>query len=168
MQITRRTKKETILRLGKSCKRCGNCCRFTSAYVLKDDIKAIARKLGISESDFTGNYLDEKEIFHAKLSKLKTEQRGKYQSCIFYDDKKGCLIQAVKPFYCRISNCGKHGSEIQEWFSVNYIVNPCDPESLRQWNLHVKLAKTIPGAKPSDLMPDKEKLKQILEYEILS
>jgi len=51
---------------------------------------------------------------------------------------------------------------------LNYLVNKNDPESIRQYAAYLKSGgKTIPGGKLEELIPDKEKLKKILNFEQL-
>ncbi|MFH0977745.1 MAG: YkgJ family cysteine cluster protein [Candidatus Woesearchaeota archaeon] len=165
--LKKKTSKQAVLKLGKACKRCGNCCSYTSAYLQKDDINRISRKLRMTEQAFANKFVDNAEAFNTMVQKLKTRKGKYYGSCIMFDRDKGCLIHSVKPFYCRISTCAPIGKDIQEWFAVNYLVNVNDPESIRQWNFHVEFSGTIEGAKPIDLLPSKEKLDAILTYKIL-
>jgi hypothetical protein len=51
---------------------------------------------------------------------------------------------------------------------VNNVVDANDAESVRQYAQYIKSGgKTIPGAELGNLVPDKEKLRKILSYEIL-
>ena len=52
---------------------------------------------------------------------------------------------------------------------ANFAVNKDDAESVRQFAQYIKSGgKLIPGASSQELVPDKEKLKKILNYEILT
>ena len=86
---------------------------------------------------------------------------------VFFGDI-GCKIHKVKPLQCRIGNCGEHGEELSIWFMLNYLVNTKDPESIRQYNIYLQSGgKTIPGGNLEELIPDKEELKKILNFEQL-
>ena len=51
---------------------------------------------------------------------------------------------------------------------LNYFVNKNDPESIRQFAAYLKSGgKTLPGGRLEDFIPDKKKLKKILNYDIL-
>ncbi len=50
---------------------------------------------------------------------------------------------------------------------LNYLVNPDDPESIRQWKMFLTQNNPIPGGSLKELVHDEEKLKKILSYEIL-
>ncbi|MFH1510233.1 MAG: YkgJ family cysteine cluster protein [Candidatus Woesearchaeota archaeon] len=147
------------MKLGSECKRCGHCCTMGTGYVLKEEVGKLAEGLG--EGEFIKKYLDEVLRFNKRLFRLK----AKNGSCVFFD--KICTIQANKPLHCRISTCAGSGDEIQQWFFANHVVDPYDPTSLREWNLHVRLRGTIPGANPGELFPDKAKLRKILGYKII-
>lgn len=167
MEITKQTPLSKVLELGKECKRCGHCCSHGSGFVSKNEIKKLAKHFKIDEKTFTKKYLDKITLFNNEVFKIKTIKQGKpYGVCMLYD--KGCTIQKVKPLHCRIGNCNEHGEALSAWFTVNYLVNPKDPESIRQFNTYEKTGgKTIPGGKVKDLIKDQKKLKKILNYEVL-
>ena len=51
---------------------------------------------------------------------------------------------------------------------VNHVVDASDAESIRQYAHYIKTGgKIIPGAELENLVPDKERLKKMLNYEIL-
>lgn len=110
--------------------------------------------------------MEEKELFNKKLlrPRLKTKDKP-YGECIFFSNN-GCSIQKVKPLQCRVGNCNEYGEQLSIWFMLNYLVDKDDPESIRQYSAYLKSGgKTIPGGKLEDLVPDKNKLKRILEFE---
>ena len=166
--IKKSTSLKTILRLGKKCKQCGHCCSHGSGFILKDEIKKIAKKFKIEDKDFIRKYLKKTVVFNTPVYKFRTKKSDKpYGECIFLEENK-CRIQSVKPLHCRIGNCNEHGEELSAWFTVNYLVNKADPESIRQFNLYIKSGgKIIPGGKLQDLVSDKKILKKILNYQIL-
>jgi Fe-S-cluster containining protein len=168
MRISRSTRKKEMVRLGRECRGCGHCCRFGAGYVLLDEPKMIAKKLSMGEEEFIREHLDLVERFHTPVYKIKTARKGTgHGQCVFYSDKKGCTIQSAKPLHCKVSTCSRHGEAIQEWFALNYFVNRFDPQSLREWNTHVKLSGTIPGGRVAELLPDRQKVDKILRYKIL-
>ena len=142
-----------------------------SGSLVGDDAKNIAKLLGISEEELKKGFLEEIELFNKKLlkPKLMREKSKPYGKCIFYDDEKGCTIHDVKPMECKTSiSCKDYGEELSIWFMVNHAVDANDAESIRQYAQYIKSGgKVIPGASLKDLVPDKEKLRKILKYEIL-
>ena len=102
------------------------------------------------------------------ILRIRSEKTDKnYGPCIFLDERKGCLIHEVKPLECRIGSCEKHGQEISIWFMLNYLVNPKDPESIRQYAMYLKTQPTIPGGRLEEIIPDDKRLKRILSFDIL-
>jgi len=171
MQITRTTKLSGILELGKECKRCGHCCSFDSGFIAKNEIKSLAKHFKLKEIDFIKKYLREMKVFNNTVYKFKIKKKGSkpFGRCILYDKEKGCTIHDIKPMHCKIGNCNKHGENLSAWFTVNYLVNKDDPESIRQFSIYIKSGgKMIPGGELKDLIKDKEKLDDILNYKILN
>ena len=168
MQITRQAKLSDVLKLGQKCSQNNNCCRHGSGCLIGEDKKKISKFLGITEEKLIREYLDEKELFNTKVLKPKLKSKEKpYGECIFFDGK-GCSIHDVKPLQCRVGNCGENGEGLSIWFMLNYLVNKDDPESIRPYHTYLKSGgKAIKGGKLQELVPDKEKLKQILSFEIL-
>jgi len=166
--IQKNTPPSEILKLSQQCRQCGHCCSHGSGFLIGNDIKNIAEYLKITEKELKEKYLEEKELFNTKLlrPKLKTKDKP-YGKCVFLDDKK-CKIHQVKPLQCRVGNCNEHGEQLSQWFMLNYQINKDDPESIRQYASYLKSGgKTIPGGKLEELIPDKEKLKKILNFEQL-
>lgn len=50
---------------------------------------------------------------------------------------------------------------------LNHQVNVNDPESIRQYAIYLKTHTTIPGGELEELVPDKERLRKILDFTIL-
>lgn len=171
--IHKNTPLKEVLKLAAPCQcnACNHGCKFGSGSLAGDDAKNIARFLNIPEEDLKKHFLEEVELFNKKLSrpKLIRENNKPFGRCIFFDDEKGCTIHPVKPLECKTSiQCKDYGEELSIWFMVNHIVDAEDPESIRQFANYIKSGgKLIPGASLQDLVPDKEKLKKILNYEIL-
>jgi len=164
--ITKSTPLKTVIELGKECKRCGYCCSNDSGFISKNEIKRLAKHFKLSEAKFTKKYLRETVIFANKVFKFKLRKQP-FGSCIMLKDKS-CSIQKIKPLHCRIGCCSKHGQELSAWFTLNYLVNPLNPESIRQYKLYIETGgKTIPGGELADLVKDKKTLNKILKYDIL-
>ena len=171
--IHKNTPLKEVLKLAAPC-RCDSCnhgCRYGSGSLAGDDSKNIAKFLGISEEELKNGFLEEIELFNKKLlrPKLIREKSKHYGKCIFYDDENGCTIHEVKPLECKTSiSCRDYGEELSVWFMVNHTVDPNDAESVRQYAQYIKSGgKTIKGASLKDLVPDKERLRKILSYELL-
>jgi len=171
--INKNTPLKEVLKLAAPC-RCNSCnhgCKYGSGSLAGNDAKNIAAFLGISEEDLKKGFLEEVELFNKKLlrPKLVREENKPHGQCVFYDDEKGCTIHEAKPLECKTSiSCKDYGEELSIWFMVNYAVDASDPESIRQFAQYIKSGgKLIPGASLQELVPDKNQLKKILNYEIL-
>ncbi|MEK6891978.1 MAG: YkgJ family cysteine cluster protein [Nanoarchaeota archaeon] len=171
--ITKTTPLKEVLELAAPCQ-CNSCnhgCKFGSGALAGDDAKNISKFLKISEEELKNNFLEEKELFNKKILKPKLikEKNKIHGKCVFYDEQKGCKIHEVKPLECKTSiQCRDYGEDLSVWFMVNHIVDANDAESLRQYAQYIKSGgKVIPGAEVGNLVPDKNKLKKILSYEIL-
>ena len=171
--IHKNTPLKDVLSLAAPCQ-CNSCnhgCKFGSGSLAEGDSKKIAEFLKISEENLKKDFLEETELFNKKIFKPRLlRQKGKVHGrCVFYDDNKGCTIHAVKPLECKTSlQCKDYGEDLSVWFMVNHIVDPNDPESIRQYSQYIKSGgKMIPGAELKNLVPNKDKLKKILNYGIL-
>lgn len=171
--IAKNTLLKEVLGLAAPC-RCSSCshgCKYGSGLLAGDDAKSIAKFLGISEEELERGFLEDAEHFNRNMLKPRTLRQNNrpYGQCVFFDEQKGCTIHEVKPLQCRTSiNCKDYGEELSVWFMVNYIINPDDPESIRQFASYIKSGgRLIPGASLEETVPDKEKLRRILSYEIL-
>jgi Fe-S-cluster containining protein len=135
--------------------------------VLESEIPKIASFLKLPKERFIKDFLEETEIFHTKLFKIKPikKEDKPYGPCVFLDNNL-CSIHQVKPLHCSICNCGEHGDDLHAWFMVNCCLNIYDPESIRQYNSYIKTGgRVLEGAELERLFPDKHKLKSILSYE---
>ena len=165
--ITKQTPLIKILEIGKECKRCGHCCKHGSGFLAGDGIKKISGFLQITEKELKKDFLEEIEKFNTKRYRPVTIKKGKpYGVCTFYT-ADGCRIQPVKPLECKVGNCNQYGEQLSIWFALNYFVNKSDPESIRQYAIYLKTHNTIPGGRLEELVPDKEELKEILEFKKL-
>jgi len=167
MLISKKTPKEDVLKLSKECKKCGNCCKYISGFLVDDDIIKIARFLRTTTEKVKEKYLEEHERFNTKVLRPKLIKGTKpYGKCIFYNEQVGCSIHEAKPLHCRVGNCNIYGDDLNQWFMLNYFVNPDDPESIRQWGKFLTQNSPIPGGSLKELVPNEERLKKILSYEV--
>ena len=166
--ITKKTPLKKIIELGGECKKCGNCCKFGSGYLINDDISKIAKFLGVSEEELKEKYLEKVHMYGQEIFRPNQKKKGKqYGECIFLKDKK-CSIHKVKPLNCKIGSCSKYGEEISVWFALNYFIDKGNPQSIRDWKVILDSGgKNIPGGELKELVPDKKELKKILEYGVL-
>jgi len=165
--IKKDTPIQTALELGRACKKCGHCCSYGSGYVLEKELKRIAEFLKISEKELKEKHLDEVYRFGNFVYKPKIKYKSDmpYGKCIFLKKNNECSINEVKSLHCRIGNCNPvHGEQLSEWFMVNYLVDPYNANSIREWALRVETRPTIEGARPEDLV-GAQKLKKIMNYE---
>ncbi len=168
VMITKGTHKSYVERLSSDCSMCASCCRYDSGIFLDDDIKKISGRLGIPEEDFRKRFLEEKTIYNKTVHKGKLKRDGKpYGQCVFLDDNL-CSIHDFKPEHCRLaSGCGEFGQEINIWFMLNFVLDPDDPQAIREWAQYLKTHPTIPGGNLHELVPDRKRLDRILNYDIL-
>jgi Fe-S-cluster containining protein len=163
--ITKKTKLKDVLKAGKECNKCGNCCSHGTGFLVDGESKNISKFLDIKEEELD-KLLDEVELFNKKMLRPKTIGKP-FGKCVFLKDKL-CSIQEVKPLHCRIGNCNSDGEEISAWFTLNYLVDPKDPESVRQYKIYLETGgKLIKGGEIEELVPDKQKLSRILNFEII-
>ncbi|RLE37974.1 hypothetical protein DRJ17_05315 [Candidatus Woesearchaeota archaeon] len=173
INISIHTPLETIKKLSENCKKCGHCCSYGSGLMLKDDIKKLASFLKISEDKLKKKYLEPVtrfgvSLFRPKLIKTKDKEHLPYGRCIFLTENKECKIQKAKPLQCKLTTCNKHGTDIGVWFNLNYLIDPKNPETIRQWDLYLKSGgRNIPGGKLNELIPDEKRLEKILNYNII-
>lgn len=167
--ITKSTTKEKILNLGAECKQCNHCCRYGTGFLVPEDIPKIAKRLKLKEDELVENCLEPVTKFNTTLYRPVSVKKGKkYGTCIFFNTQLGCTIHDVKPLHCRLSSCNEYGEEISVWFNLNYFVNVNDPHSVREWKLYLDSGgKNIPGGELRQLVPNPEKLRKILSYEVL-
>lgn len=171
--ITKNTPLKEVLKLAAPCRcnACNNGCEFGSGFLAGEDAKNISKFLNIPEEELKSRFLEEAELFNKKSfrPKLLRHKNKPYGRCIFYNHEKGCTVHPVKPLECKTSiSCKDYGEELSVWFKVNYLVDSSDPESIRQYAQCIKSGgKLIPGAELEKLVPDKERLRKILSYDIL-
>jgi Fe-S-cluster containining protein len=162
MIISKDSPKEEILALGKSCKRCGNCCNYESGFLAEDDLEKISSYLNLSPEETKNKYLSEVERFGKTLLRPKTIKEVKpFGKCIFLKENI-CSIHEVKPLMCRIGSCIDEGPELMEWFLLNYVVDPFDQKSIREWDARIKSHPTIKGGSTEELISDPDMRNKML------
>ena len=171
-KLTKNTDVKEVLKLAHPCK-CEACtvgCRHGSGFLVDEDIPRIAKFMGITEEVLKKEFLEELEKFNTALFRPRILRKNKpYGKCIFFDEEIGCRIHEAKPLECKVSmGCKGYGEQLSLWFMLNHFVNKDDAESIRQFASYLKSGgKTLEGAKLKDWVPDKEKLKKILSFEIM-
>jgi hypothetical protein len=79
-----------------ACTRCGNCCRnhgdYTHVYLAPTDVSAIARHLGMPETDFLARYCQAEDGW--------VTLRMDSPACPFLEQGNGCAIYSVRPAQC--------------------------------------------------------------------
>lgn len=171
VRVEKNTQLKEILELVHPCK-CEACsigCKYGSGSLADEDFQKIAKFLEVSEEELKKEFLEEIEKFNTKRYRPKILRKGKpHGKCTFYDEKIGCKIHEVKPLECRVSmGCKSYGSQLSVWFMLNHFVNKNDAESIRQYASYLKIGgEVLPGAELEKLVPDKEKLRKILAFEI--
>ena len=127
-------------------------------------IKALKK----SEQELKEQYLEPLKRFNTTRwrPKLLRENGMPYGKCIFLKEK-GCIIHDVKPLQCRTySRPSGLGVELNAYFAVKYFLDIGDPQSVREYAQYIESGGyVLEGAHLNDLIPDKEKLKKILEHE---
>lgn len=162
--ITKKSSLRKVLKTGEQCKKCGKCCSYGTGFLVDGEEEKIAKFLGITQKTLKENFLEEKELFNKRLLRPKTKEKP-FGECVFLKGKL-CGIQPVKPLHCKVGNCCDE--ELSAWFTLNYLVDPKDPEAIRQYKIYLESGgKMIEGGKLEELVPNKEKLKKILNFEVL-
>lgn len=172
VNLAKNTPLKDVLKLAHPC-RCSACtigCVHGSGFLAEDDIAGIAEFMGINEEVLKKEFLEEVEKFNTKRLRPKILRKGMpYGKCIFFDREIGCRIHEAKPLECKIAmGCKEYGEQLSLWFMLNHFVDGNDAESVRQFAAYLKSGgKTLEGGELEQLVPDKEKLRKILSFEIL-
>jgi Fe-S-cluster containining protein len=174
LDITRLTPLSRVLSMISESQRPGNACTFTSGLIHEDELHSIATHLDVSKEQLENNLLEKHDVYNKKMHRPKVvKQKGKehlpYGSCIFLDkDQEGhvCKLDENKPLHCKLSTGNKLGHKLHIWYLLKYVIDPKDPESLRQWSIYLKSHPTIPGGELHELEPNSDILRKILSYEI--
>jgi Fe-S-cluster containining protein len=169
--LTKNTPLKEVFGLTHPCK-CSACtigCKHGSGFLTDEDIPKLAKFMNVSEEVLKKEFLEEVEKFNTKRHRPKILRKNKpYGKCIFFDNEIRCKIHEAKPLECKVSmGCKDYGEQLSIWFTLNHFVNKDDAESIRQFASYLKTGgKTLEGAELRDLVPDKERLKKILSFEI--
>jgi Fe-S-cluster containining protein len=167
--ITKETPQKVVEKYGQECTKCHQCCKVDSGLVLEDDLQRLADHMNLPRDEFEEQFLVSHEKFNKKVWKLKQiKEPGKpFGRCVFLDDEKGCMVHEKKPLHCKVTSPkSKFGEQLSLWFVLNHLLDPHDPEAVRQWASYLKSHPTIPGGELHQLVPNKEKRENILSYKI--
>ncbi len=169
MEITYHTTPAEIYALVHPC-RCKACelpCRFGSGALVDDDLERLSQYLELSKEEVKKKYLEEITKFGTTLlkPKLKKEKNKPYGKCIFFDEKKGCLVHLAKPTECRIAmGCKDYGEDLIVWFNLRHYLDPKNPESIRQYKLYLDSGgKSLKGAELESIA-DERIIKKAFDY----
>lgn len=79
------------------CLRCGGCCNGFSGTVrvTDDEIRALSRRLNLSEDEFRNSYT--RSVGRGVISLIERENKD----CIFFDKERGCIVYTDRPRQCR-------------------------------------------------------------------
>ncbi|MBI2208594.1 YkgJ family cysteine cluster protein [Candidatus Woesearchaeota archaeon] len=160
------------MKLAHPCK-CDACtvgCLHGSGVFAPGEIEKLAEFMNVDAEVLKKEFLEEIEKFNTKKFRPRIKRKNHpYGKCIFFDEKLGCKIHEAKPLECKIAmGCKPYGEQLALWFMLNHFVNKDDAESVRQYASYLKTGgKTLDGGKLEELVPDKEKLRKILSFEIL-
>ncbi len=149
-----------------SCPECNHGCKMGSGSLIEGDAEKIAKFLGMPLKEFKKKYLVKLRMLNKEILKPKIDRfKGKpYGPCVFFKKNK-CSIHPVKPLECKIAmGCRPYGEEMTLWFMLNYVLDVNDDESIREYASYLKSGgKTILGGQLEEIVPDKKRLKKILE-----
>ena len=78
------------------CTRCGRCCTGAPGFVwlTVQEMEALAARLGLAFSDFTGQYVRQVGDRYSLIEKPNHD-------CIFWESGHGCAVYEVRPVQCR-------------------------------------------------------------------
>ncbi len=172
IKIKRSTPLPRILELAPpcSCTACAHGCTMGSGLLADGDLKPLAKFLGLTEEKLKSDWLEEIEQFNKKMYRPKILRDVKpYGRCIFHNKEKGCTVHEAKPLMCRISmGCREYGPDLITWFVLNHVINPNDPEAIRQYKAYIDAGgNVIAGGKIENLVQNKDTLKKILSFRML-
>lgn len=177
VDITRMTPLERVLEVVRRPQRPGKACMMSSGFIHEDELSTIAKVLNVSEEQLKENLLEKryaynKHVHKPKLIKHKKKEHLPYGKCVFLEESSGgeeaghkCRLGKEMPLHCRLSTSDKHGFKLHLWYMLNYIIDPEDPDAVRQWAIYLKSHPTIPGGELRELVPEEEKLRKMLNLE---
>jgi hypothetical protein len=181
VDITRLTPKEKILEMVGESARPSEMCETMPGYIHEKETQAIADKLNVDVAELKEHFLREVRAYNTTLHKPKHEtnerhaglkptdvvEKRPHGKCVFHDKSKEghrCMLGDAMPLHCRIAH-EKHGEKLHAWYLLNHAVKADDPHSVREWAIYLKTHPTIPGGKLHELVPDREKLNDILNMQ---
>ena len=124
--------------------------------LIASDIPKIASYLGISEQLLKDNLLEKVVRLNKGMYRPRLLRKGKpYGPCVFFDKEKRCTIHEVKPLQCKTALCNELGPALEQWFTLNYIMNPHDTIALKEWKEYEKRNPPISGGSIKELKKTK-------------
>jgi Fe-S-cluster containining protein len=170
--IKKKTTQKRILEMTPACgcDACSKACEYSSGFLAENDLQKLAKFLHLSIDDVKNKHLEKVHIYNKSMLRPKLEKKKgmPHGKCTFYEKGVGCKIHPAKPLHCKIAmNCKEYGEQLNTWFYLNHVVDDTDPEAIRQWAVFLETHPTIPGGTLQDMVPDPEKLKDILSYKLL-
>lgn len=171
VEIRRSTPQEEISKLTHpcACAACKHGCSMGSGVLADGDAERMAQFLSMSVAELKEKHLEEIEKFNTKRLRPKILREGKpYGKCTFFRGGR-CGVHPVKPLECKIAMpCKPYGDKLIAWFDVNHFLNPRDPESVRQYAAYLAVGGVLlPDAAAEDIVPEAERRREILSYEVL-
>lgn len=93
---------ESVAKKLYDCGQCpGYCCCYPIIEVTREDIKRLAKTLGLSEADVRSEYVVKESPRKNKL-RQHYDKLFKTDTCVFFDqDKRRCTVYAGRPQICR-------------------------------------------------------------------
>jgi Fe-S-cluster containining protein len=163
MTITKNTSAKELVEKGEKNIPNREGCKYSSGFMTEKDMTKIALKLGITENELKEKFLEEAEKFSTKMHRPKTKKGNlPYGNCVFLKEGK-CSIHDVRPIQCKIMDINENHDELNQWFDLNFFVNPKDAKSVREYACALKIRKPIQGGTLEEVVPDKKRLKEILD-----
>ena len=121
IELTDDLTRKIILEKSKlKCYSCGNCCKGqTNTVVFEEEKNEICQHLGKKEEDLfhnCGSYYTPRTIIGFseayKMDFLSDISKQSLEHCIFLKCTNKCIIQSVKPFWCKEVYCENNDSDL--------------------------------------------------------
>lgn len=85
------------------CQRCGKCCRFRGDIPISPmDLVRYCNFFKMSPSSFLEEYAILEKVYLEPVRVYLKDKGDKQHTCIFFEEDKGCTINAIKPPICYI------------------------------------------------------------------
>lgn len=138
-----------------NCDQCqGYCCAYPIIQVNRDDVRRLARHLGLTEADVRSEYtvLESPKVTRLRLTK---DSVFKSESCVFLDkDTRMCTVYEGRPSICR-----DHPGERCEWYD-RMLIETAMAGNGRKVVMLEKMPWTIDASHP---LYDNDKVTELLQ-----